>query len=177
MTTTDLPSVPAHRRRTRILATLGPATDAPGVLDADEQAPRSLEDVPELLAGQAQQLEGALRITSSDWFGSHVLAPVLAEYARQDHVHVDWDAHAWYGQVRYQFEGFAWKPNLTYRRARFSGDDPATARQERAAPRARAAAVPPGRTDLPTRPRGRRRLRWSSGPRAPASRWRPSASG
>ena len=34
MTTTDLPTVPAHRRRTRILATLGPATDAPGVLDA-----------------------------------------------------------------------------------------------------------------------------------------------
>lgn len=34
------------------------------------------------LAGQAQQLEGALRITSSDWFGTHVLAPVLAEYAR-----------------------------------------------------------------------------------------------
>ena len=34
MTTTDLLPVPAHRRRTRILATLGPATDAPGVLDA-----------------------------------------------------------------------------------------------------------------------------------------------
>ena len=34
MTSKDLPSVPAHRRRTRILATLGPATDAPGVLDA-----------------------------------------------------------------------------------------------------------------------------------------------
>lgn len=34
MTKTDLHSVPAHRRRTRILATLGPATDAPGVLDA-----------------------------------------------------------------------------------------------------------------------------------------------
>ncbi|MET0328518.1 MAG: pyruvate kinase [Luteimonas sp.] len=34
MTSNDLPQVPAHRRRTRILATLGPATDGPGVLDA-----------------------------------------------------------------------------------------------------------------------------------------------
>jgi DNA-binding transcriptional LysR family regulator len=35
------------------------------------------------LAGQSQQLEGTLRITSSDWFGTHVLAPVLAEYANR----------------------------------------------------------------------------------------------
>ncbi|MEN4904210.1 pyruvate kinase [Luteimonas sp. TWI1416] len=34
MTANELTPVPAHRRRTRILATLGPATDAPGVLDA-----------------------------------------------------------------------------------------------------------------------------------------------
>lgn len=33
------------------------------------------------LAGQAQQLEGTLRITSSDWFGAHVLAPVLADFS------------------------------------------------------------------------------------------------
>ena len=33
------------------------------------------------LAGQAQQLEGVLRITSSDWFGVHVLTPVLAEFS------------------------------------------------------------------------------------------------
>ncbi len=33
------------------------------------------------LDGQTQQLEGALRITASDWFGTHVLAPVLAEFA------------------------------------------------------------------------------------------------
>ena len=32
-------------------------------------------------AGQAQQLEGTLRITSSDWFGAHVLAPVLADFS------------------------------------------------------------------------------------------------
>lgn len=55
---------------------------------------------------------------------------VLAEYARQDHTEVPWDAQAWYAQVRYQFDGPAWKPNITYRRARFSGDDPATTGQE-----------------------------------------------
>lgn len=33
------------------------------------------------LDGQTQQLEGVLRITASDWFGTHVLAPVLAEFA------------------------------------------------------------------------------------------------
>jgi DNA-binding transcriptional LysR family regulator len=36
------------------------------------------------LAGQQQQLDGVLRITSSDWFGETVLAPVLAEFS---HIH------------------------------------------------------------------------------------------
>ncbi len=35
------------------------------------------------LAGQDQQLEGMLRLSSSDWFGAHLLAPVLAAFARQ----------------------------------------------------------------------------------------------
>jgi DNA-binding transcriptional LysR family regulator len=34
------------------------------------------------LAGHSQQLEGMLRITSSDWFGTHLLTPVFAEFAR-----------------------------------------------------------------------------------------------
>lgn len=34
------------------------------------------------LAGQHQQLDGMLRISSSDWFGGHLLTPVLAEFAR-----------------------------------------------------------------------------------------------
>jgi DNA-binding transcriptional LysR family regulator len=34
------------------------------------------------LAARSQHLDGSLRITSSDWFGTHVLAPVLAEFAR-----------------------------------------------------------------------------------------------
>lgn len=35
------------------------------------------------LAGHAHQLEGSLKITSSDWFGTHVLSPLLAEFAIQ----------------------------------------------------------------------------------------------
>ena len=33
------------------------------------------------LAGHEQELEGMLRITSSDWFGAHLLSPVLVEFA------------------------------------------------------------------------------------------------
>jgi DNA-binding transcriptional LysR family regulator len=39
------------------------------------------------LRGQEHQLEGALRITSSDWFGTHMLSPVLAEFSRL-HPHI-----------------------------------------------------------------------------------------
>jgi DNA-binding transcriptional LysR family regulator len=35
------------------------------------------------LAGHSHQLQGGLKITSSDWFGTHVLSPVLAEFAIQ----------------------------------------------------------------------------------------------
>jgi DNA-binding transcriptional LysR family regulator len=35
------------------------------------------------LSGRDQQLEGVLRLSSSDWFGTHMLAPVLAEFARR----------------------------------------------------------------------------------------------
>jgi DNA-binding transcriptional LysR family regulator len=42
------------------------------------------------LAGRDQQLEGLLRLSSSDWFGAHLLTPVLAEFARlQPHVVVE----------------------------------------------------------------------------------------
>ncbi|OYU00619.1 MAG: LysR family transcriptional regulator [Burkholderiales bacterium PBB1] len=33
------------------------------------------------LAGRDRAMEGQLRLSSSDWFGTHVLAPVLAEFA------------------------------------------------------------------------------------------------
>lgn len=34
------------------------------------------------LSGQDRQLEGTIRLSSSDWFGTHMLTPVLAEFAR-----------------------------------------------------------------------------------------------
>jgi DNA-binding transcriptional LysR family regulator len=34
------------------------------------------------LSGQDRQLDGMLRLSSSDWFGSHMLAPVLAAFAQ-----------------------------------------------------------------------------------------------
>jgi DNA-binding transcriptional LysR family regulator len=34
------------------------------------------------LGGRDRQLDGMLRISSSDWFGAHLLTPVLAEFAR-----------------------------------------------------------------------------------------------
>lgn len=35
------------------------------------------------LAGQTQALEGLLRISSSDWFGAHVLSPMVASFRQQ----------------------------------------------------------------------------------------------
>jgi DNA-binding transcriptional LysR family regulator len=32
------------------------------------------------LAGREQQLDGVLRVSSSDWFGTHMLTPVIAEF-------------------------------------------------------------------------------------------------
>lgn len=34
------------------------------------------------LAGGSRKLDGFLRLSSSDWFGAHVLSPVLAEFSR-----------------------------------------------------------------------------------------------
>jgi DNA-binding transcriptional LysR family regulator len=34
------------------------------------------------LGGRDRQLDGMLRLSSSDWFGAHLLTPVLAEFAR-----------------------------------------------------------------------------------------------
>ncbi|RUL64537.1 LysR family transcriptional regulator [Dyella dinghuensis] len=35
------------------------------------------------LTGQEQQLDGMLRITSSDWFAEYILTPVIAEFSKQ----------------------------------------------------------------------------------------------
>ncbi len=47
-----------------------------------EQMEEEALAIQRTLVGQAQQLEGVLRITSSDWFGTHVLTPVIAEFAQ-----------------------------------------------------------------------------------------------
>lgn len=39
------------------------------------------------LAGRGGELEGMLRVASSDWFGTHVLAPIFADFAKT-HPHV-----------------------------------------------------------------------------------------
>ncbi|CAM5762864.1 transcriptional regulator [Labrys miyagiensis] len=49
-------------------------------------AERMEEEAPAMerqLAGSGAQLEGLLRLSSSDWFGTYMLAPVLAEYGRR----------------------------------------------------------------------------------------------
>lgn len=48
------------------------------------------------------------------------------EAAYQTHRDVDWDAWAWYSRVGYTFRDLRWTPNLSYRYASFSGDDPST---------------------------------------------------
>lgn len=35
------------------------------------------------VAGESRQLEGLLRVSSSDWFGVHMLSPVLAQFMRR----------------------------------------------------------------------------------------------
>jgi DNA-binding transcriptional LysR family regulator len=51
------------------------------VLEHAERIEEEALAIERQLVGQAQQLEGGIRITSSDWFGVHVLTPVLAEFA------------------------------------------------------------------------------------------------
>ncbi|HSX59902.1 MAG TPA: LysR family transcriptional regulator [Tahibacter sp.] len=51
------------------------------VFDHAERIEQEALAIQRRLAGRATQLEGPLRLTSSDWFGTHVLAPVLADFA------------------------------------------------------------------------------------------------
>jgi hypothetical protein len=54
-----------------------------------------------------------------------------AEIAYQTNRDVEWDAWAYYGRIGYGFRGLPWTPNLSYRYASFSGDDPDTRTYER----------------------------------------------
>jgi hypothetical protein len=53
------------------------------------------------------------------------------EYAYEDHEDYDMRAQAAYAVIGHQFEKAAWKPNMSYRYAYFSGDNPKTDTYER----------------------------------------------
>jgi hypothetical protein len=56
---------------------------------------------------------------------------LAAEAARQSSASFDMRAFAWTGEAGYVFASATWSPTISYRYARFSGDDPATTRFER----------------------------------------------
>lgn len=56
---------------------------------------------------------------------------MASEVAYQTHRDADWDAWAYYVRAGYNFSTLPWTPNLSYRYASFSGDDPSTATYER----------------------------------------------
>ena len=61
-----------------------------GVLSHAERMEEEALALERGLAGQDQHFDGMLRLSSSDWFGARILAPVLAEFARmQPHVTVE----------------------------------------------------------------------------------------
>jgi hypothetical protein len=70
------------------------------------------------------------RLGSTALFGIQGLE-LFGEYAWQTHRDVDWDAHAYYARAGYTFAKLPWTPNLSYRYASFSGDDPSTRTYER----------------------------------------------
>lgn len=53
------------------------------VLDHAERMEEEALALQRQLAGSEAQLEGTLRLSSSDWFGTFMLAPVLAEFGRR----------------------------------------------------------------------------------------------
>ncbi|MCQ8240054.1 LysR family transcriptional regulator [Rhizosaccharibacter radicis] len=55
--------------------------DGSAVLLHAERVEQEVLALDRRLAGQDGQLDGTLRVTSSDWFATHVLAPVLCEFA------------------------------------------------------------------------------------------------
>lgn len=52
------------------------------VLAHAERMEEEAQGLERQLSGRDRHLEGMLRLSSSDWFGAHLLAPVLAEFAR-----------------------------------------------------------------------------------------------
>lgn len=61
---------------------------------------------------------------NGNWFAN-------AEFAVQRNENFDMSANAVTAEIGYQFSDLAWEPVVSYRYARFSGDDPSTSRFER----------------------------------------------
>lgn len=70
------------------------------------------------------------RLGSTNLFGVKGLE-LFGEHAWQTHHDMDWEARAWYLRTGYTFSSLPWTPNLSYRYASFSGDDPTTRTYER----------------------------------------------
>lgn len=58
------------------------------ILPLAEQMEEGALAMERRLAGQEQNLQGTLRISSADWFGAYVLPPIIADYAKT-YPHVD----------------------------------------------------------------------------------------
>lgn len=59
-----------------------PTEEGNAVIALAEQMEEGALAIERRLAGQQQNLQGTLRISSADWFGAYVLPPVIADYAR-----------------------------------------------------------------------------------------------
>jgi hypothetical protein len=70
------------------------------------------------------------RLGSTNLFGVKGLE-LFGEHAWQTHRDADWEARAYYVRAGYTFSTLPWTPNLSYRYASFSGDDPNTRTYER----------------------------------------------
>lgn len=108
----------------------------PGIMEASllyYEAPSSNTVFP-LPGGGSVGHEGMqtfdVRAGSSNFGGVKGLE-LFGEYAWQTHRDVSWDASAWYLRAGYTFASLPWKPNLSYRYASYSGDDPNTSTYER----------------------------------------------
>jgi hypothetical protein len=112
------------------------AYEAPGAWEASFAYYKVPESNTAFNAGPGGQVsrEGQrtanLRVASTRPFGVNGLE-LGGEVAHQTHEDVDWDAWAYYGRIGYGFRDVRWTPNLSYRYATFSGDDPNTATYER----------------------------------------------
>jgi DNA-binding transcriptional LysR family regulator len=57
-------------------------TEGASVLAHSERMEEEALAFERQLAGQERQLEGLLRVSSSDWFGVHILTPIFAEFVK-----------------------------------------------------------------------------------------------